>query len=740
MLVLGVDPVDEQRVRTYEIVDGEFLDPAEPAGVLVNAGWARDRELVVGDALLLDGRSPGTPANHIAGLISDAGFGALGSGSVMVVDRQFLATAFADAVVPAPVRYVDLEVAEGRAADVQAALDASMSEPFVVETVQDAERQLSRAQAAFAGLAFLFGLVALAVGAFLAANTLQMTVSERTREIGLLRAAGTTSRQVLAIFLRQGAFLAVVGGLAGVVLGFAVAGLMIAFLSSTRAVLVTGVPFHLGAMLLAFVIGAGVTLAGAALPAVAASRIAPLDALRPSTQPGRTLGGRLPWVAGSVVAAVAVGFVVYPLQRGEASLAGSLAAVALLLGGTLLVAVVLQPLARLVGRPFAAFFGAEGLLGRANLGRDPVRTGLTVGALVIGLASVVALSSVTSSARATADRWVASVLPGGHAIRLGGADEVEAWRDTMEGITGVSQASPVVELPAVAVADGSQREAWLAGIDPTVFQDAGSLILVEGRRTTAFQALRNGGAAFIPEAMAERDGLSVGDAIQLGRPGAEGQPFTVAAVVAYSLPARTSDGAVLISLADARDRFGASLASLWVLVPQADIADATFTGAVAETARGLAAEPLTAIGLAEELGRSLDRVVGLFDVLALLAVIIGGLGIVNTLAVGVVERAREIAILRSHGMTVSQVQGMVVAEAAIIGAVGGLAAVATGLLVAWATVTLGAPRDFAAGLAIPWPVLAAVVLLGIGIASAAGIYPARMAARTPITESLRHFE
>jgi putative ABC transport system permease protein len=107
---------------------------------------------------------------------------------------------------------------------------------------------------------------------------------------------------------------------------------------------------------------------------------------------------------------------------------------------------------------------------------------------------------------------------------------------------------------------------------------------------------------------------------------------------------------------------------------------------------------------------------------------------------GVAERAREIAILRSHGMTVGQVQAMVVSEAAIIGAVGGLVAAALGLLVAWTTVTLSGPREFAAGLAIPWTVLAAVVLLGIGVASAAGIYPARAAARTSVTDNLRHFE
>jgi putative ABC transport system permease protein len=737
MLLIGVDPVEENRIRTYEIVAGHFLDPSDEAGVLVNADWAGDNGLGIGDELLLNARRTGVPGTHIVGLLGNSGFGALGAGSVMVMNRSFLEDAFD---LPTPVRYVDLQVADGREADVQAALDASMTEPFVVETLDDAEQQLGRAQAGFSGLAFLFGLVALAVGAFLVANTLAMTVAERTREIGLLRAAGTTTRQVLGLFLRQGAALAVAGGLLGAAIGVVLANVMIAFLESTRALLIGGPPFSVGALALAFGLGALVTLAGAVVPALAAARLSPLDALRPSRQPGRTLGGRLPWLAGLAILAVAIGVVAYPLQRGQASLGGALLAVAVLLGGAVLVTFLLQPLASLVGRPFAMFFGAQGYLGRANLGRDPVRTGLTVGALVIGLAAVVSLGIVSGSARQTAAAWVDSILPGGHAIRLGTPDEIENMRPTMAGIPGVKRASAVAEFPAVELVGDQRREANVAGINPTAFQDSGSLLIEDGVRRDAFEALRAGGAVLVPRSTADRDGIGVGNTIQLALPGGDPQPFRVAGIVSYSLPTRTADGAILISLADARDRFGVTQASLWTLEPDGSLPDAAFTAGVQQVAAGLSAQALTASDLSSELSRSLDRLVGLFDVLALLAVVIGGLGIVNTLAVGVIERGREIAILRSHGMTIGQVQAMVVAEAGIIGAVGGVAAVGIGALVAWVTVTVAAPGDFAAGLAVPWALLAAVVLLGIGVASLAGIYPARAAAATSITESLKHFE
>jgi putative ABC transport system permease protein len=113
---------------------------------------------------------------------------------------------------------------------------------------------------------------------------------------------------------------------------------------------------------------------------------------------------------------------------------------------------------------------------------------------------------------------------------------------------------------------------------------------------------------------------------------------------------------------------------------------------------------------------------------------------VNTLAVGIGERVREIAILRSHGMTVGQVQAMVVAEAAMMGTIAGILAIVTGLTVAFALVTGGASAELAAGLHLPWPLLVAVVLLGTGIAALAGLYPARVAASLQVVPSLKHFE
>ena len=173
-------------------------------------------------------------------------------------------------------------------------------------------------------------------------------------------------------------------------------------------------------------------------------------------------------------------------------------------------AFVLEPLGRVIGRPFEWFFGAQGLLGRANLSRDRARTGLTVGAMMIGLAAVVALGTVAESARAGAERWVASILPGGYAIRSSVPLDVESFRPTFDATPGVLVASPVYEVPAVRVGEGGQEEVALAGIDPNVFQDAGALIVRGAERADAYEDLRSGGAVLVPAPLAAREGIVVG--------------------------------------------------------------------------------------------------------------------------------------------------------------------------------------------------------------------------------------
>jgi putative ABC transport system permease protein len=737
LLVLGIDPDVDASIRPPKLVAGVPISADSPTDALVPASWASRNGQQLGDRLLLAGRREGVPALRIVGLMADTGLAALAGGDVIVAARETLDASFE---LPSPIRSIDVDLGDDPTAAQVDRVTASLTEPFVLETPADAARRFASAQADFVGVALLFGLVALVVGAFMVGNTMAMTVGERTRELGLLRAAGTTSRQVLGLVVRQALALGVIGSAAGVLLGIVLAAGMIGFLSTTSAVLAVGLPLPIGGLLVAFLLGLVVTLIGALAPAERAARLSPLDALRPARDPDRDLSDRLrPLVVAQVLVSV-VGIALLALGGADAPILPVLLSLGLLVGGAVAAAFVLEPLGRVIGRPFEWFFGAEGLLGRVNLARDRGRTGLTVGAMMIALAAVVALGTVAESARADIELRVASILPGGHAIRAGVPLEVDAFRGAFEATTGVHTASPVLELPVVRHAGDLREEGAIAGIDPNVFQDADALLLSGASRADAFAALRAGGAVLVPRSFATRADLGVGDIVVLSPPDGPTTELTIAGLVEYSLPARTGDGALLVSSADARDHFGATTASLWLMLPQPGVADSAFAAAVRETAVQLAAEPLTASDLAGELSRTLERLIGLFDVLALVAVVIGALGIVNTLGVGIGERVREIAILRSHGMTIGQVQAMVVAEAAMMGAVAGVLGIATGLLVAVALVNGGAANELAAGVHLPWPLLIAVLLVGTGIAALAGLYPARVAASLPIVSSLKHFE
>ena len=272
---------------------------------------------------------------------------------------------------------------------------------------------------------------------------------------------------------------------------------------------------------------------------------------------------------------VAAGFLLYPLERGAPPIAATLLAVGLLVGGAVATGFVLDPLGRLVGAPFERLFGATGLLGRANLGRDRARTGMSVAALTIALAAVVTLATTAASARGTADRWVQSILPGGHAIRLTVPSSMEALQQTISETPGTLAATPVPQFNVVATANGESSEAAVAGIDPSVWQDAGALI-VNGDRADAFEALRGGGTVLVPESFATRTGLTTGDVVHLAIPSGPEADFRIAGLVAYSVPGRNGEGSLLISLPDARSTLGAELATMWAMVPQPQVADSTY--------------------------------------------------------------------------------------------------------------------------------------------------------------------
>jgi putative ABC transport system permease protein len=729
--VVGVDPAAEARLHDLSLIAGSALADTRPTdgspdSALISARLADEDGLAIGSGLTILG--PGEPVLvRVAGILAADGPWTATDGRAVIVPLPVARAVFDD---PGVTR-VDIGLADGTAATVVTAALASRleTEPYVVTAPADLAVTMRASTGEFAATTALIAAVALFAGAFLIFNTLSMTVTERVRELGLLRAAGATRGQLTAFILFQASVIGIAGAVLGTGLGVALAGAMAGWVGAVGSVPVGSPLATPGTVVSAVLVGWVVTLAASIEPARRAARISPVEALKARLDLPTARRAHLRWLVVVFVAVGLVGLLFSPRGANDGALARAMAVYAVLLVAALAVPLVLPGTARLAGAPFLALVRLEERLARASVMRDRSRAGLTVGALTIGLAMVVALGGVGQHARAAAGSWIADVVPGDlvvTSIRPIGTDEGVV--EILGSLPGVDHVSPIATFD-LAVAGARVDGAVMDGADLAA---DGRLRFVEGDREAALEALDLGGAVLVPRAVAERDDLDVGGTLTVA--GADGTAvrLRIAGIVERTLPGRT--GETLVVGWDDAARLGAAGADAFAVrfEPSATAAE---RAALAEEARALALEPVPLERINGAIGAALDRVFGLFDALALVAVIIASLGIVNTLTMNVLERVREIGVLRAAGMTRRQVWRSVVVEAGITGLAGAILGVVTGLAVG-ALMVVFAGGDLNTALGVPWAAVAVAVVLGVVLAMVAAAYPARLASRLSIVRAV----
>jgi putative ABC transport system permease protein len=312
---------------------------------------------------------------------------------------------------------------------------------------------------------------------------------------------------------------------------------------------------------------------------------------------------------------------------------------------------------------------------------------------------VVALGWSAQAARASAFAWLDDVMPGDEivtSIRPVGPDEpIQA---ELAAVPGVRRVTPIASFD---LAFRGIRVDAAAVVGSDLLAD-GRLTTVAGDRAAALRALDAGGAAILPDGLAKSLGLAVGDTMQVPVDATRSIALRVVAIVERSMPG-TSGEAILVGWKDATETLGVLGADAFA-VRFSPGAAAVARPALHETAETLALEANPIERVQGAVAEALSRVFGVFDALAIIAVIVAALGIVNTLTMGVVERIREIGVLRAIGMSRRQAMRMVVVEAALLGIVG--------------------------------VVLGALAVLGLVLPVVASIYPALAAARISIVSSL----
>ncbi len=727
LTVVGIERAADPAVRDRPLSAGRLLGTGDDDGALVSAGLARQDGLELGATITLLGDPAAAPTTfRVVGVLAPAPGDPDPGGRTMVVALEAAQRLFATDRVTA----VDILLADGAdQAGVIAGLERRLTvEPYTLSTPADLAAALEAATAETRAAIALVAAVALFGGAFLIFNTLSMTVAERARDVGLLRAAGMTRRQVILMVLVSAAYLGVAGVALGLLAGIALAAGAVALLGGAGTTL-AGLTLPPGALALGAVLGLVVTAAAAVEPALRAGGISPLAALRLRLDQGAVLRARLRWLLFVFVVVGLVGLFLWPgAAAGRGGLLRPLAAFAVLLAITLGAPFVAGPLGRLAGFVAAPFLPAEARLTRGSLTRDRSRTALTVGALAVSIAVLVALAGVAGSTRQAATGWLVDVLPGElllTSIRPVAAGEPAAAQ--IAALPGVARVSPLARF-SVAL-DGTRADA-AAVVGADLLAD-GRLTLTAGTPAQAFTELDAGGAAIVPRSLADRRGLAVGSRLAI-LSGAGPVELDVVAIAERTIPGAIGE-AILVGWKDATGRLGVLGADAFA-VRFGPGQEAAARPGVEKAALGLALEPASLDQAAGAIGASIDRRALLFTALAAVALVVAALGIVNTLAMNVLERVRELAVLRATGLTRRQAWRLVVLEAAILGLVGALLGALAGL--ATGAVLIGLAGGSGVPYVAPWAAAAAGLVGGVALAVVAALYPARLASRVGIVGAL----
>ncbi|MGW1841522.1 ABC transporter permease [Streptomyces sp. NPDC001966] len=584
-----------------------------------------------------------------------------------------------------------------------------------------------------------FAGIALLVGIFLIVNTFSMLVAQRTREIGLMRAIGSSRKQVNRSVLIEALFLGVVGSLLGVGAGVGLAVGLMKLMGAMGMELSTGdLTIAWTTPVVGLVLGIVVTVVAAYFPARRAGKVSPMAALREAGTPADGRAGRVRAAIGLVLT-LAGGAALLAATRADESAEGSLmlgAGVLLTLIGFIVIGPLLAGLVvRVLSAVMLRMFGPVGRLAERNALRNPRRTGATGAALMVGLALVACLSVVGSSMVASAteelDKSVGAdfiIQPsgdGGGLIVDQAAKAVRAAGD-IDHVTSYKNVSASLTAP-----DGSTEREGLVAADPT-YKDDVRRETVSGELAAAYGK----DAMSVGETYATEHHIEVGDRITVAFKGGETAKLKVAAITSDDV--NIDKGAMYINIATA-ERYVPADTLPQNMIMFAKAADGKEKEAYAGLKDALAKYPQYEVKnqadfkqqLKDQIGQLLNIVYGLLA----LAIIVAVLGVVNTLALSVVERTREIGLMRAIGLSRRQLRRMIRLESVVIAVFGAL--LGLGLGMGWGTAAQKLLALEGLGvLEIPWPTILTVFVASAFVGLFAALVPAFRAGRMNVLNAI----
>lgn len=730
--VIGVDPATASKVRDFPVVSGRPLAVGDGNSVVLASDLAAKLRVGVGDNLVLPS-SVGSTRFRVVGLLSTA---TLPGSEQVFVPLTAAQTLFA---YGARINAIEAAFAPGvdRAA-VESAIGRAVGSNYQIGGLSTNSSLLASLQVST--FAFnMFGIFALATGGFIILNSFRTVVAERRRDVGMLRAIGSTRGTIVGMFLFESTLQGVLGTAIGIAAGWAMAagllGLLGPIYESVIHLKVGGPVFEISTWVEAVLLGVGVTVAAAIIPALSAGRVTPMDAMRPQLGEvyERRVGKRA-WVGLGLAI-----FSIFCLATRQSSLVG-LGAVIFLVAVALVAPAIVNPLANAFGQGVELVFAREGGIARSNLQRNPGRSAITVTAVMLGLAAIVAMLGVVTSIFSGFIGYIDKSLSADYlfipqSIVLGQGN-VGAGPRLAEQVKHTDGIGPVSTL-RLGQGKINGGDVQVLGIDPATYGEVANFDWGPGSSSQALQQIASGRWIIANGIYAAQHGVKPGERLVIDTPNGP-RVYFVAGIGNDYLNAKLST--IYVSQANLAQDFNVT-SDLLVMANRLPSADPAAVKAKLDSI----VSQYPAFKLYEsaewkntQLAIFNQTYVVFYGLIAALA-LPSLLALINTLAISVLARTREIGMLRAVGSTRRQVRRMVMAESLLLSVIGTALGIVAGIWLGYALVVAMASIGWPMPYYFPWGGIAATIVVGIGFGLLAALIPARSAAKLNVVDAL-HFE
>ena len=735
LAVTGIDLAQATAVHAYTLREGRFLQSGDTDATVISESLSDMLGLGVGDTVTVPS-AVGETTLVVVGILPPR---------LMPGNEELLvALPQAQAMLDMPGRINTIEanfdtLDEAERAAIQANILVALGDQFQLGALESNSELLANMQIAQA-IFSLLGVLALLMGGFIIFNTFRTVVAERRRDIGMLRTLGANRRTIFGIILTEGLLQGVIGTVIGLVLGYLLGAVMLVMLNSFMGRFLNvqvGSPIvSPGLVIGTIAIGIGMTLLAGLLPAFSATRVTPLEALRPSigALSLRRMAGLSFWAGiGMIVVAV-----IALLTRNIAfiGVGGVLFVVGLILAAPALV----TPIARLFSALLAVAFARSGTaqLAEGNLSRQPTRAAITASTTLIGMAILIMAASVISSVylgfgdvmrKSLGSDYI--LVPPSIAAWGTNVGASQALADELQAIDGVAVVSSLRFAPAQV----GETAVSLLGIDPVTYPEVSGLTFAEGD-DSVYGLLNDGRQAIINPILATTTGADVGDTIELMTP-AGPIMYRVAAIGGDYLNAKITTAYI------SHNNIAADFGREEDVLLQLNVAAGADAAAVETRLKeALRLYPQFRLIDGQEY---IDENLTIFEAafsglvaLVLFLAIPSLIAMLNTLAIGVIERTREIGMLRAVGATRGQVRNVILAEAIILAALGTAFGILSGLYLGYMAVEAMRVAGYPMVYVFPTAGVLLAVAAGLLFGVLAAIIPARQAARMEIVQALRY--